>query len=123
VELIADMLLVAGALGASLYCVILSRRLRRFADVESGVGGAIAALSAQVEQMTEALGSAQQTAGASTRSLETLTGRAEEVARRLELLVASMHDLPDAPPATQDAAPRPAAAVFHSRRPFPEAAE
>ncbi len=123
-ELIADILLVAGALGASLYCVILSRRLKRFADVETGVGGAIATLSTQVEQMTEALSAAQLTATASSRSLDSLTGRAEEVARRLELLVASMHDLPEAPSAAPPAPPpEKASAVFHTRRPLAEAAE
>ena len=40
-------------------------------------------------------------------SLDGLTDRAESVAKRLELLVASMHDLPDAgaPPAKPQPAP------------------
>ena len=103
--------------------MVLSRRLKRFANVETGVGGAIAILSAQVEQMTEALGTAQQTASASSQSLESLTGRAEEVARRLELLVASMHDLPEDPPVADGAASVTAGAMFQSRRPLPEAAQ
>ncbi|UXX82273.1 hypothetical protein [Roseovarius pelagicus] len=93
-EMIADILLVAGALGAGLYCYILARRLSRFNDLENGVGGAVAILSAQVDDLTKTLEAAQGTAGASTESLETLTDRAEGVARRLELMVASMHDLP-----------------------------
>ena len=113
--MIADILLIAGALGACAYCLVLSRRLRRFADVENGVGGAIAALSVQVDQMTAALGNAQTSAVASSRSLEALTGRAEEVAGRLELLVAAMHDIADADPAgTRKDEPR--SALFHSRR-------
>lgn len=115
-ELIADILLISGALGACAYCFVLSRRLKRFADVENGVGGAIAALSVQVDQMTSALGLAQTSAVASSRSLEALTGRAEEVAGRLELLVAAMHDLSDAEPG-RGAAREPAAALFQSRRP------
>jgi len=94
-DLIADILLVAGALGAGVYCFVLARRLSRFNDLESGVGGAVAALSAQVDDLTKTLEAARSTAGASTESLEGLTDRAEDVARRLELLVASMHDLPD----------------------------
>ena len=38
---IADILLAAGAAAAAFYCFILSRRLRRFTDLEKGVGGAI----------------------------------------------------------------------------------
>ena len=81
-DLIADILLAAGAFGAGFYCFVLSRRLSRFNDLEKGVGGAVASLS--------------------TSSLDGLTERAEGVAKRLELLVASMHDLPEA-----DAAPMP----------------
>ncbi|MDJ1008261.1 MAG: hypothetical protein QNJ13_10605 [Paracoccaceae bacterium] len=93
-ELIADILLIAGALGAAVYCVVLARRLNRFNDLEKGMGGAIAVLSAQVDDMTKTLEAARQTAGSSTGTLDELTGRAETVAQRLELLVASMHDLP-----------------------------
>jgi len=94
-EFIADILLVAGALGAGFYCFVLSRRLSRFNDLENGVGGAVAVLSAQVDDLTKTLQSAQGTAVASSGSLEELTDRAEAVAKRLELMVASMHDLPD----------------------------
>jgi len=95
-EMIADILLVAGALGAGFYCFVLARRLNRLNDLESGVGGAVAVLSAQVDDLTKTLEAARNTAGESTGSLENLTDRAEQVARRLELMVASMHDLPDA---------------------------
>jgi len=101
---ISDILLVAGALGAAVYCMILSRRLRRFNDLENGVGGAIAVLSAQVDDMTRALEGARTTASSSSSTLLDLTGRAEGVAQRLELLVASLHDLPLA----EDVAPGPA---------------
>lgn len=93
-ELVADILLIAGALGAGFYCVVLSRRLNRFTNLEKGVGGAIAVLSAQVDDMTSALEKARSATQSSATSLQSLTGRAEGVAQRLELLVASMHDLP-----------------------------
>lgn len=93
-ELIADILLIAGALGAGLYCVVLSRRLNRFTNLEKGVGGAIAVLSSQVDDMTKALEDARSATASSATSLQSMTGRAEGVAQRLELLVASMHDLP-----------------------------
>lgn len=93
-DLIADILLIAGALGAGVYCIVLSRRLNRFTDLERGVGGAIAVLSSQVDDMTKALDTARSATASSASSLDSLTGRAEGVAQRLELLVASMHDLP-----------------------------
>lgn len=96
---LADILLVLAALGATVYCVVLSRRLSRFTDLEKGVGGAIAVLSAQVDDMTATLRSAQTAASESATSLGDLTGRAEDAARRLELLVASLHDLPEKPAA------------------------
>ncbi len=114
-DLISDILLIAGALGAAFYCFILSRRLKKFTNLENGVGGAVAVLSAQVDDMTKMLNQAQGSATESTKSLEALTQRAEDVSRRLELMVASMHDIPAAPaapaqPATfAHAAPAPAA--------------
>lgn len=102
-ELIADILLVAGALGAGLYCHVLARRLSRFNDLEKGVGGAVAVLSAQVDDLTRTLRAAQSAAHGSADSLEALTGRAEGVAKRLELLLASMHDLPEAAPPPPEA--------------------
>lgn len=104
-ELIADIFLVAGALGAGFYCFVLARRLSRFNNLETGVGGAVAVLSAQVDDLTKTLEAARATAGTSGESLEKLTSRAESVAKRLELMVASMHDLPPAatPPAAEEA--------------------
>jgi len=102
-ELISDILLIAGAFGAGLYCLVLSRRLKRFNDLERGVGGAVAVLSAQVDDMTHALERARMAAGNSVETLEGTTARAEGVAHRLELLLAAMHDLPEPPTATAPA--------------------
>ena len=93
-SMIADILLVAGALGASVYCYVLARRLAKFNDLEAGVGGAVAVLSTQVDDLTRTLKSAQATAGNSTKQLQDLTKRAEDASKRMELLLASMHDLP-----------------------------
>lgn len=109
--LIADMLMAAGAFGAAIYCYVLAGRLKRFAALESGMGGAIAVLSAQVDDMTRALEAARGAAIGSAGNLEALTRRAESVAARLELMVASMHDLPGPGAAAPAPAPdRPAAA-------------
>lgn len=101
-EFIADILMVAGSFGAAIYCYVLAARLKRFSTLETGMGGAIAVLSAQVDDMTRALDKARVAATGSASSLEGLTGRAESVAAKLEILVASMHDLPE--PGTADLA-------------------
>lgn len=91
---IADILLATGALGVAIYCIVLSRRLTKFADLEKGMGGAIAVLSVQVDDMTRALSEAKGTARTAQSDLETIAQRAEAAAKRLELLLAAMHDLP-----------------------------
>lgn len=94
-DLIADFVLGAGALGAAVYCYILASRLKRFAALESGMGGAIAVLSAQVDDMTRALEQARTASVESATKLETLTVRAETASVKLELMMASLHDLPE----------------------------
>lgn len=103
-ETIADILLVAGALGAGVYCFVLARRLARFNDLETGMGGAVAVLSAQVDDLTRTLAAAQTAAKESTATLDELTQRSETVAGRLEILMASMHDVSEEP---QHATPPP----------------
>lgn len=95
-DLIADILLVAGALGAGLYCFILSRRLARFTDLENGVGAAVAVLSSQVTELQTALDAAKNTASHSSDALEAVTERAEQTSKKLELMVAALHDVPEA---------------------------
>ena len=103
-EMISDILLAGGAFGAAVYCYVLALRLKKFSTLESSMGGAIAVLSAQVDDMTRALDRARGAATGSASSLEALTERSESVAARLEILLAAMHDLPDPKPE-----PRPAA--------------
>ena len=92
---IADILMIAGTFGAAVYCYVLATRLKRFSTLETGMGGAIAVLSAQVDDMTRALDKAGIAATGSAKSLEELTVRAEAAAAKLELLLASLHDLPE----------------------------
>lgn len=114
-QFIADILLVAGAVGAAAFCLVLSRRLRRFSQLDNGMGGAIAVLSSQVDEMTAALSRAQATAAVSAETLGSLTLRAEQSARRIELLLASLHDLPEG----TDLAGGSRTRVLRSRRAMP----
>jgi len=90
---IADILLTAGCLGAALYCYILGRRLRAFNDLEQGMGGAVAVLSAQVDDLEKSVAAAKTSAAFSQQELQTVTHRAEDVRRQLEIQIAALHDL------------------------------
>ncbi len=95
--IVSDLLLGVGAIGAGIYCIVLARRLKRFNNLENGVGGAVAVLSVQVDDMTKTLEQARKAAEHSSNTLTQLTERAEESARKLEIMMAALHDLPDPP--------------------------
>lgn len=82
--LIADLALGLGSLCAAVYCYVLARRLKRFSTLETEMGGAIAVLSAQVDDMTKALKQAQTAARENADRLQVMTERAEAVASRLQ---------------------------------------
>ncbi len=113
---LSDILLGAGAMGAGIYCLVLSRRLRRFTDLERGVGGAVAVLSAQVDDLARTLARAEGAAKSSVEALTQASERAESAGQRLELMLASMHDIPEA---VEEAPRAPATPVFvrHAKPP------
>lgn len=93
---ISDILLGLGAIGVAIYCHVLARRLRAFNRLENGIGGAVAVMSMQVDELTRALGMARSAAQESTATLAAQTERAEQAAAKLELMLATLHDLPGA---------------------------
>lgn len=116
-DIIADIFLAAGAAGAGLYCFILGRRLKRFNDLEKGVGGAVAVLSAQVDDLTKTLSAAQSTAATSAQTLTDLANRADTVSQKLELQMASLHDIAPSAPLEQTTPPQaPAEPMFVRHR-------
>ena len=90
--LIADGLLIGAALTAAIYCHVLARRLKRLGDLDRGLGGAVAALSRQAEDLRRAMEAARKASGEQTRELARRTARAEAAAGRLEILIAAMHE-------------------------------
>lgn len=95
VAFISDLLVAAAALGAALYCFILSRRLQALSRLDGGLGSAIALLSAQVDDLSRTLRQARENADSGVAALDGQTARAEAACQRLELLLATMHDLPE----------------------------
>ena len=99
--ILADLLMAGGALAAGAWCLVLSRRLRALSRLDGGVGGAVALLSAQVDDLTRALARAEAATQGSAGALAAASTRAEAAGRRIELLLASLHGLPEpeeAPP-------------------------
>jgi hypothetical protein len=99
VEYLSDIILALAAFAVAIYCFVLSGRLKRFATLENGMGSAIAVLSVQVDELTKAMEAARGAATGSASRLEVLNTRAEAAAARLELMLASLHDMPDGPSA------------------------
>ncbi len=93
-DFLADLLLAVGATGAAVYCAVLSRRLRALGGLDGNLGTAIAVLSAQVDALTRALEQARAAATVADERSRASTERAEAAARKLELLLAALHDLP-----------------------------
>lgn len=91
----ADIFLGAGALAAAFYCLILSRKLSKLSGLDQDLGNAIAILSKQVDEMTNVLNDAKNTAGQSSAQLQSMTSRAEDVAGKLEIMLGALEDLPD----------------------------
>ncbi|MBL4807489.1 MAG: hypothetical protein JKY31_09380 [Rhodobacteraceae bacterium] len=96
-ELIADGLLIAGALAAAFYCYVLSRKIKGLSRLDTGLGGAISALSVQVDEMQVSVKAAAKASGASMKDLVEITNRAEIAAGRLELLMVAVHERGMAP--------------------------
>ena len=98
-DFLADILMASAALSCAAYCVVLSRRLQKLSTLDGQVGGAIALLSKQVDDLSAALAKAQNGAGRAGTALIEQNKRADQAIRKLELLLASLHDLPETPTA------------------------
>lgn len=93
---LVDILVGFAALAAAAYCLVLSRRLRALTRIDGTVGGAVAVLSSQVDNLTRALDQARRASTDSRHGLAEQTERAEAAVRRLELLMASLQTARDA---------------------------
>ena len=91
-DLIADGLLFAGAITAAVYCWVLSNRVKKLSDLDSGLGSAIAALSVEVKEMQSALKNAQSITGTSVSELEQLIERSKSASDTLRLMLATVQE-------------------------------
>ncbi len=61
--------LLTASLGLGAFCLILSRRLRRLNDLETGLGGAIAVMASEVDRLDRAIREAKDEATAAGQAL------------------------------------------------------
>ncbi|SNR54550.1 hypothetical protein EYF88_12845 [Paracoccus sediminis] len=93
--------LLAASLGLGAFCMILSRRLRRLNDLETGLGGAIAVMAAEVDRLDRAIrgARAEATEAGEALSREIAAARTERALwdlRQKITLAQSPADLPAA---------------------------
>ncbi len=93
INMIADAFLILGCFGTSIYCWILSKKIRPLNQFDTGLGGAIAVLSVQVDDLQKTLKNTQTTATEAGEELKTLLTEANDVASRLDLLLIGVDDL------------------------------
>lgn len=123
--LVADILMIAASAGAASYCMILSRRLSRLSSFDKGIGGAIAVLSAQVDEMKAALAETRLGTDDARTHLQDLVRQARDISGELELMIAACHDFAEEAMSVQGApAPLhpvdPAPQKLHTEPPAPQ---
>ena len=85
IELMLQAALLAGSVMLGLFCLVLARRLRRLNDLETGLGGAIAVMAAQVDRLERAIVLAKDEARAASEALAAEVQRARRERAVLEL--------------------------------------
>lgn len=95
--LLSDLLLLGATAGIALWCRHLAKRLRAFDDVDTGLGGTIAALSKQVAALEASLAASRDAATqeAQTRAagIDEAVARADDRIGRMEMLLTSLETL------------------------------
>lgn len=92
-SLFSDILLLAGTIGLAVYCRVLTGRLKAFNDIDSGLGGTIAELSRQVDEVRIALEAAMRTGESRGAEIDAACERADDRIGQLEMLVAAAEDV------------------------------
>lgn len=85
---IADGVLIAASLTTALYCLVLSRRLRRLGSTDAGIGKQIETLNESLDETRRTVGELRRTAGAASEQLNREIAEARRQAAQLARLVA-----------------------------------
>ena len=104
IETVSDILLIAGSFGLAAYCWVLSRRLRRLAKTDEGMGASIAALAGKVDSLHETVRVATSEADSAAERLGKLIEEADRHEGELSVLMAGLSDVEDLSGALAEAA-------------------
>lgn len=98
--------LLLASLGLAVFCISLARRLRRLNDLETGLGGAIAVMAAEVDRLEQAIRAARDEATTASRSLsdEIATARKERALWDLRQRIGIAATVPEEAPPLETAA-------------------
>lgn len=69
IESILQSALLVASVGLAVFCLVLARRLRRLNDLETGLGGAIAVMAAEVDRVEQAIRAVRSEASAASEGL------------------------------------------------------
>lgn len=89
-----DIILGLGTAIVATYCIIISKKMSKFFNLENDMGNAIAIFSAQVDELKVALETANISAHESSSKLLALVDRAQNTEKNLEIMLASLQNLP-----------------------------
>ena len=115
VDYLLQAMLMAASVGLGVFCIVLARRLRRLNDLETGLGGAIAVMAAEVDRLERAIRNACDEATEASQAL----ARDVDLARKERAL----WDLRQRIGAAAQAAPEPASSALRRLRKRSEVAD
>lgn len=102
-ELVIQTGLIVASVALGAFCIVLARRLRKLNDLESGLGGAIAVMAAEVDRLEKAIKSARDEASGASEALaaEVAKARKERAVWELRQKIAEAAPLEDRPAVTR----------------------
>lgn len=93
--LISDLLLLSATVAAFLYCFILSIKFKRLRNKEAQYITALNEVTSQVDRFINQIECARRTLKEVEHEFNDRIHKGNSLARRLELLIASLHDIPE----------------------------
>lgn len=90
---LSDLLLLGATIGLAIYCRRLTLRLQAFNDVDQGLGGTIAALSLQVDDLKDSIAVATAETDDRAARLDAVNTASDDRIGRMEMLLASLEEL------------------------------